>query len=153
MRWTAFIVAAWSILFAVSAIHASLPASWWFDAGEIQIEPRNDGTCPPMAFDRTIERPFYGEWVVTILRETSSGGFATYRTFQGANDYQPDVALPDDLNLCWWVWSISLGVPFQSFRLELSPGRYRVTTLWTINPDQKTVKSVRRTSNVFEVTG
>ena len=72
MRWTAFIVAAWSILFAVSAIHASLPASWWFDAAEIQIAPQNDGACPPMAFDRTIERPFYGEWVVTILRETSS---------------------------------------------------------------------------------
>lgn len=144
MKWTAIIIAGWAAMLAWSTLQAALPASWWFDAGEIRVSDTTvSEPCAPMSFERTIERPFYAQWAVTIMQRKADGGFTTYQTYSGGNDYRPENQLPDDLNLCWWTWQDTL---------PLLPGTYRVHTLWKLQVDGG-VREIRRTSNAFKVTG
>ena len=141
MRWTISILGAWAAIWMLTELPRALPVAWWFAAGEIHVEDARRGECPRMTFARDINGDFHANWTVTLLRQGSSGAFYTYRTFRGSNDYRPGNALPDDLDLCWWVWSDTI---------DLIPGIYRVNTLWRLHVGV-TVRDVRRTSNQFEV--
>jgi len=142
MTWGKFILAAWGVVLGYSALLSSLPASWWFEAGEARVEDAVRGECPSMTFSRDINRTFHAEWTVTIMRQSAGGAWVTFRTHPGANDYRPENGLPDDLNLCWWIWKEGIDLP---------PGRYRVHTLWRINPTKGRAREVRRTSNPFTI--
>ncbi|MFV1530624.1 hypothetical protein [Phaeobacter sp. JH209A] len=143
MTWGKFIIGAWGVVLALSLMTSALPASWWFEAGELRVADASAGECPEMQFDREINRPFKAAWIATIMRRASYG-WATYRTFQGTNDYRPENQLPDKLDLCWWTWADPLHMP---------PGEYRVNTLWRIHPTQGRAREVRRTSNTFTISG
>lgn len=144
MRWTATILAGWGALLTWSAFQAALPASWWFDAGVVHVRDTTASEpCAPMEFDRRIEREFFARWTVTIMRQSATGGYYTYLTFPGSNDYRPENELPDQLDLCWWAWQQTL---------PLLPGTYRVHTLWKLEVDGG-MREIRRTSNPFTVTG
>ena len=152
MRWTIALVAGWAALYGAANIHHALPTGWWFEPGNIMIEDARVGECPNMIFDRAINRPFYGEWTVTVMRRTSTGGYATWLTYSGANDYRPDNSLPSDLDLCWWTWTPQLGVPPQDWVVPLPSGSYRVNTLWRVYPRRdETPREIRRSSPSFTV--
>ena len=141
MNWSSTLIAGWGVMLAVSAFHATLPASWWFDAGTVHVSDARPGECPAMDFDRTIERDFRAEWVVTIMKQRIDGRFTTYGTYTGGNDYRPENVLPDDLNLCWWTWEDDL---------RLMGGAYKVNTLWVLDVDGGE-REIRRSSNAFRV--
>ena len=142
MKWTAAIIAGWAGLLILSGIQASLPAKWWFDAGPVFVEDTTaENGCALMSFEREINREFYAQWVVTIMRKQLSGGYATFLTYPGANDYRPDNELPEELDLCWWAWEEALPLPH---------GTYRVHTLWKLQVNGG-VRQIRRTSNAFRV--
>lgn len=141
MRWTAAILAGWAGLLGVSTAQSLLPVSFWLDVRDIRVES-GAHDCPPMTVDRDLHRVFRAEWIVTIM-QGAEGGFSTFRTYSGANDYRPGNDLPPDLNLCWWTWQDSLSLP---------PARYRVHTYWKLTFPGGMEREIRRTSNVFEVT-
>lgn len=142
MRWTAFIVAGWAVLAGLVIVQKSMPAAWWMDVGSVDVVGVDapDG-CLPMEVEREINREFFAEWTVTIMRQNGGGGYYTYQTFRGANDYRPENNLPDDLNLCWWAWTDSIA---------FLPGNYRVHTLWKLHVDGGT-REVRRKTRPFEI--
>ena len=143
MKWTAAILAGWGALLSWSAFQAALPASWWFDAGRVRVfDTTVAEPCAPMEFERTIEREFFARWTVTIMRQNAAGGFYTYKTYTGSNDYRTENELPEGLNLCCLAWQETL---------QLLPGTYRVHTLWTLEVDGG-FREIRRTSNPFTVT-
>lgn len=142
MSWTKFIIAAWGLVLGQSVLQSNLPASWWFEPGAVRVEDAVYGECPVLNFDREINRPFRADWTVTVLRRSPSGGWYTFGTYQGSNDYRPDNSLPDDLDLCWWTWQTEL---------QLLPGEYRVNTLWVVMPPNGGPREIRRTSNAFNV--
>ena len=142
MKWTAAILAGWGALLAWSTFQAALPAAWWFDAGAVRVfDTTVSEPCARMDFDRVIEREFYAQWTVTLMKQNGTGGYFTYDTFSGANDYRPENELPEQLDLCWWSWADTL---------RLLPGTYKVHTLWKLQVDGGT-REIRRTSNAFEV--
>lgn len=146
MRWTYFLIAGWIVLLSVSEVARLLPTSRWFEIRKISVLDAQFGACPEMIIGRTIKRPFHANWVVTIMRRNASGGFSTYRTFPGENDYRPENELPDPSDdppdLCWWTWQDDLVLP---------PGQYRVHTLYTLNLTPGGTREIRRLSNVFTV--
>lgn len=141
--WGKVLIWAWIATLSYSGIRYNLPASWWFQPGPIIISDAAMNECPALSFDRDINRPFHAEWVVTIMRQRPGGGFSTYKTFRGENDYRPENNLPDDPELCWWSWVDELNLP---------AGKYRVHTLWVLNLTHGGERQVRRSSNVFQIT-
>lgn len=111
MNWPMLLLGAWLTVLSLSAVRSALPAAWWFQPGAIHVEDAVVGECPVIAFDREINRPFHAEWVVTIMRRQPSGGFATYRTYFGENDYRPGNDLPELPDLCWWSWVSAMDLP------------------------------------------
>lgn len=157
-RLTVAIIALWAALLAVisadnwidrhqrEALLAE-PVTNWFRAGLTLVSDAPAGTCPAMAFDRDISRPFAAHWTVTIMVLDAGGTWSTYRTFSGANDYRPENSLPESLDLCWWTWADGPA------DLGLEPGRtYRVNTLWEIDTAGAGMRTVRRTSPPFTIT-
>lgn len=137
-RWLFFIGAIWLAL----AVVVLWPASWWFSVESLTVLDADQGNSPVVILDRTIRREFHGQWVVTVMRQ-GTNGFYTHCTAGGENDYRPDAALPDVVDLDWWMTPT---------RCSLPPGLYYVKTLWTINRPGLPAKEVRVQSNVFKVT-
>ena len=142
MNWTSGLAALWAGAFVISTVQSVIPVAWWFEPGFVLVEDARAGECAHISFDRQIYRPFKGERVVTFMKETSRGGFATYSTHTGVNDYRPGHDLPDTIDSCWWSWGDEG---------KLTPGRYVMNTLWTVIPDNGRPRQVARSSNVFEV--
>lgn len=143
MKWTIAIAIGWGLLLGTSLVQSNLPASWWFDVRSVTVSDTTTADqCAPMDVDRTINRPFEGRWVLTIMRQKASGSYYTYRTFPGSSDYNPDNEAPDDATLCWWA---------ESDDFHLFPGTYRVHILWSLDVDGG-VRHVRRRSPPFQVT-
>ncbi len=111
MTWGKFIIAAWGVVLALSLMTSALPASWWFEPGAVRVSDARRGVCAKMDFDREINRPFFGTWKVTVMRKSSGGSWYTFRIFSEENDYRPDNSLPEDLNICWWIWEDSIDPP------------------------------------------
>jgi len=145
MRWSAAIVAGWGVLLMHSFIASALPPSHWFDVGpRFAVENASvSDPCAPMSADRVIVRDFQATWTVTLLkRNTTSGGYYTYDTFHGGNDYRVGNELPENVDICWWA-----GVE----TLQLTPGKYRMNTIWRLDV-QGGVREIRRSSNPFIIT-
>lgn len=159
MNWLTVVIAVlWAALLTTASVdnwlartaqeaRASEPVTNWFRAGLTLVSDAPAGTCPPMTFDRDINRPFHAEWTVTIMMQSDAGEWVTHRTFEGANDYRPENSLPEALDLCWWAWADGPEA------LGLEPGRtYRVNTLWEIDTGDAGMRTVRRTSPPFTIT-
>lgn len=136
-HWLATIGIAWVLLVTV----ALWPASWWFSVNGLTVLDAKPGVSPVVVIDRVIHRDFRAQWVVTVMRQ-GANGFYTYCTARGENDYRPDAALPDVVDLDWWT---------TPKRCKLQVGTYYVKTLWTIHVPGLPAKEVRVQSNVFRV--
>lgn len=143
MKWTALIMSLWTAVLGTSAFQSQVPASWYFEPQPLHIENAKVGQCPPIRYDREINRDFYANWTVTIERRRPTGGFWSFKTYGGGNDYSPAAVTPPDPDLCWWTWDDKLLLP---------EGEYRVRTLWMLDVPGG-VKEIRRGSNVFRVAG
>lgn len=141
------------VVIALAGIHL-LPASLWIDVPEngVRVAGVAYGACPIITVERTIRRPFYGEWTVTIMREVSPHVFATVvPAYQGFNDYRPGNSLPDVVTAAWWA-----GIPADQATAwcveKFPPGVYRIHTLWEIETPWAGSRAVRRQSNEFTIT-
>ena len=120
------------------------PASSWLEVRKVVVGPARAGEPVPMIVDREVNRPFLGEWTVTI-RKWSEGGPVIYCTATGTTQYSTAADLPRDLTLDWWT---------DGRCPTLSPGKYVIDTTWRINPMLPFLpaKHVQAESNIFEVT-
>ena len=116
------------------------PASWWFDVKSIHVQNTWSGERIGMIVDRKINRPFRGEWQVTI-RSWDGSGWVTWCNASGASHYATEAKFPKMLTLDWWTNGQCHPLP---------SGRYMMQTSWRIAaPVQDKMVSVD--SNVFEV--
>lgn len=118
------------------------PAGFWFSVDRIEIADAIAGQSPLMQVDRTIHRPFRGQWIVEVERQTRSGQFFVVCAARGESSYRTDATLPDPLALDWWTWPTECRPP---------PGRYRVETRWTILVPGFPEKSLGVLSNLFTI--
>lgn len=119
------------------------PASYWLDVQAIVVRSAQVGQPLSMVVDREVRRPFLGNWHVTI-RQWDGAGWLTWCNASGKSNYRKDARYPKDLALQWWTDGQCHPLP---------PGRYKVTTAWTIqNEGLVPDKIVVADSNIFEVT-
>ena len=85
----AAVLIAFSWVFYLSAWPHVLPARYWFSVERVEVMDGVAGKAPAMVVERTIRRPFQGAWIATVMRQ-DAGGFFTYCTAHGANDYLPE---------------------------------------------------------------
>lgn len=112
------------------------PATYWMEVRSVSIA--GDLT---LTVDRTIKREFQGAWVVSVRRW--NGGWEQACASSGESLYRSSRKLPERLDLDWWT---------RGACKTLTPGKYRVSTAWTIRgagvlPD----KILEIDSNTFEV--
>lgn len=122
------------------------PASLWFTVEKVQVFDAKIGEVPVMDVERTIHKPFHAEWIVEIQNVTTGKpALVQGCPGKGENDYRPQDKLPvgNDLNLDWWIWPT---------KCKLPKGKYRLDTLWNVDPGNGyPIKPVRNSSNVFEI--
>ncbi len=141
-HWGLALIAAWLLLISAPKWPHLMPASHWFEVRSVHVFDTFEGFPPKMAVDRTIHRPFQGDWIATVMRQESGGRFTTYCPAPGSSDYRPTASLPENLDLNWWTWPR---------KCDLPPGVYRINTLWVLNLPEDATKYVRVTSNEFKV--
>lgn len=142
IRWFAIVALSWFSLLSIAAVLNLTPASAWLRVGAVYVYDTQAGQQPRMRVAREIIRPNRAEWIATVQRRESHGGYSAYCTATGSADYREDDAVPDDLRLSWWTFPV---------RCDLPPGVYRVITLWRIAPPGFPPKEVRSKSNDFRV--
>jgi hypothetical protein len=118
------------------------PAGWWMSVERVVAFDGVANADVILDVDRVIHRPFRAEWSV-LVRGYDGGRWVIWCTAHGAGNYIPTAALPDPLTLEWWTDGECVTPP---------PGRYMISTIWTIQgthtlPD----KVIQTASNVFEV--
>lgn len=141
VTWGTIIIFGWIWVTSWVLFHHYIPGSWWLEVHKVEIRDSEVGQTPQMAVSRTIRRPVYGTWQVTVLRQGMSG-FYIYCVAHGSTDYRPNLGIPDAPDLDWWTW------PTQC---PLAAGEYTVNTLWRIQPEGYPIKEIRVSSNVFKV--
>lgn len=141
LPWWRAIWLGWGLVMLAAILPNSIPASFWFEVEDVRVYDARAGEAPRMAVTRTIKRPFRAEWTVTV-RRNGGQGFHFYCGAYGESDYSPDAVFPAPLTLDWWTWPT---------HCDLTPGEYRVITVWTLHPPGLTTKQVRQVSNVFAV--
>ena len=139
--WPLVVLACAYLLFRAAT--AAWPASWWLTVDRVAVFDTLVPAEIVLFVDRAIHRPFVGEWSV-LVRRFDEGEWTIVCAASGVSDYRPDAALPDPLTLDWWT-NGQCGTP--------SPGRYLISTIWTIKGEQYGLpdKVVQALSNVFEV--
>ena len=139
--WWAFLLAGvW--LSWLAFIHF-WPTGYWFEVRRVAAFDAPAGAEVLMDVDRTIHREFIADWSA-IVRRWDAGAWTVECVGRGKSDYRPESAFPDPLTLRWWT---------DGACPSLRPGRYFISTLWTIRgnaylPD----KIVQTESNVFTIT-
>jgi len=138
--WAVFWLASLYLIFKITV--AVWPAGFWLSIEKMVVF---DGVADAeviMDVDRTIHRQFVADWSV-VVREYRAGAWIVYCTGRGTSNYRPEAALPEPLTLEWWT---------DGACPTLEPGRYMVSTIWTVRGSQglpdKVVQSV---SNTFEI--
>lgn len=137
--WGAFLVAAAWLLW-LGVVHL-WPGSWWFDVRRVVVFDAPAGVEILMEVDRVIHRDFVADWSA-IVRRWTDGGWTVECVGRGKSNYVPGAALPDPLTLAWWTDGACPTLP---------PGRYFVSTIWTIRGGGLPDKVVQVASNVFAV--
>lgn len=127
----------------VTLYQRAAPASFWLTVNTVHVFDTVVGTSPKMEVDRTVIQPFKADWVAEVEEyDETVGVFSVRCTGKGTNSYTPTDQIPADVDLNWWTWPT---------KCELQKGKWRVQTLWTIQPPGYPSKEVRITSNTFEV--
>lgn len=124
------------------AIGRFMPASHWIDVREIHIYDAKVGHSPLMTVQRTIKRPVFGRWIVTVFRKEEGEGYSVFCTQTGQQFYNPEARLPGNLTLDWWTWPKHCDLPI---------GEYFVSTTYRIQPDDYPRKTINVSSNAFTI--
>ena len=149
MKPTIRVLGSWPV-FAVMAVWLAFyvaanlwPASSWLAVERVSIGNTLAGQPVPMVATRQINRPFSGDWRVTVRRWEYSG-WVVYCNASGSNNYKTEAILPANLTLGWWTDGQCALLP---------EGRYTVNTSWHIQPNLPFLpaKYVAVDSNIFEV--
>lgn len=113
-------IAAIALFWAVQLGSKAIPASYWFEAGRVEvIEPTYEGDPIYLSVIREVKRPFDGEYDVLVVDENTN---TIVCDGSAAVHYLPERNLPKPLTLDWWV-----GDP-----CVLPAGDYHMTTRWKI---------------------
>lgn len=143
-KWSLALVVMGLGLLGASHLREILPASYYYEQGEMLAYDVNQGECPVLDYHRDINNAFHGEWLVSVRQQSLSGGWILVPpTWKGEQDYRTDAVLPDPLTFEWWVWDDSVVCDWE-------PGVYKITTQITINPENAP-KFVRIDSTPFRV--
>lgn len=152
--WTRVIIIAWIALatmpLARGAAMMLTPASKWLDVHAVYVSDAWVGECPVMHVRRQINRDFVGRFTATLHREVDpdddhreAGWVIVPPTSTSVAPYRVGARLPNPLMLDWWMEWKTCPV--------LAPGRYSVTTVWSIEPDGIYSPQVTAISNVFTI--
>ena len=123
----------------------ALPTSRWMEVHAIEVEPARVGEEVPLRVKRTIHRPFTASWTGTI-HEQIGDGFVAICTRSGHNDLRPNMRLPSQISLDWFIagqWDDPCPA--------LAPGRYLLTLVWMVETDGLPDRAIRAESNIFEI--
>lgn len=120
------------------------PASSWLEVDRVSIANTLAEQPVPIIAARSINRPFSGDWRVTV-RRWEYNGWVVYCNASGSNNYKTEAILPSNLTLAWWTDGQCPVLP---------EGRYVANTSWSIQPNLPFLpaKYVAVDSNIFEVT-
>lgn len=132
-RWSQVLILLWGLFF----VSWTFPATWWLDVARVKVFDSEAGQPIHMEADRTIRRPFSGEWSAIVRRKRGKHWVVNCTAF-GMGDYRPDAALPDPLTLDWWT---------DGACSVLQAGTYLLTTSWVLYPAYLPRKVVQITSN------
>ena len=124
-----------------------LPASIWMDVGEVSVADTPYGQTVMVSFDRAINREFQGEYSVSI-RSLETGLPVCWPSAKLPYEPQPQTVSVKTLE--WW----GAGLPRPCKSEMLVPGRYKMTTTWTIHPKLFFLpeKTITVTTDEFEIT-
>ena len=139
--WPMFIaMAVWLTFYATVNLW---PASSWLEVDRVSIGNTLAGQPVPIIATRSINRPFSGDWRVTV-RRWEYNGWVVYCNASGSNNYKTEAILPANLTLAWWTDGQCPVLP---------EGRYVANTSWRIQPNLPFLpaKYVAVDSNIFEV--
>lgn len=136
-------IALWGIAMTWATL-ALWPASFWYDAGKMEVEPAVVGH--PLVLDYTggVRREFKGSYTVVIRR--TSDGVIVSEDRSGVFVYTPHSTRPEPLTFGWWS-------PRGTLPLA---GTYYVKTCWTIHQPFWGVvpnKSVCTEPSIFRIRG
>lgn len=120
-----------------------IPVSLWYEVTSVKVADARAGQQVPMVVVREIHRPFVGAWRVSIRRWGESGWHVLCQA-HGVANYRSGSELPNNLTLDWWTGGDCQTLP---------PGRYVISTGWTIKPEISFIpeKTILIDSNIFEV--
>lgn len=144
LPWSVVLLISWVLLFGAAGVQRLAPASDWMEVWSVKVYDTRAGVPPVMLVDRRIKQAFDGYWVTDIERKQAEGAFEQVCSAHGSAAYTPDNVPPHMLTLDWWTAPVDC--------TPREPGRYRVDTIWTIELPGGLTKTLRRTSNVFNVT-
>lgn len=123
------------------------PTSLWFDARQIVVSDTVVGKAPRVQPQRTINRPFWADWYVTVYRLDGNGNPSVLCGSHGGNDYNPEAKVPADADLIWWMRDKGVCTA----EVVARPGVYRIYSRWEIKPKGYSVRFVGLWSNPFVV--
>lgn len=132
-----------TVFMAFSAYLAvySWPSSWWFEARSTVVFDSRVDEQIQLVVDRSIYRPFIGEWSVLVRRVDESGTTIQCQA-SGSGNYRVDSDFPSPLTLDWWTAGKCVHLP---------AGKYIMTTVWRIPGLFGLTKTVAIDSNPFTV--
>jgi hypothetical protein len=120
------------------------PATRWMVVKTVHIADTPKGAPVEMIVDRSVVRPFTGQYNVSI-HAWHDNAWVAYCNTAVSNpwEYQAGARYPVPLTLEWWTGGKCHPLP---------PGEYQVTTRWNLSnlgifPD----KTFAVTSNIFEI--
>lgn len=122
-----------------------IPTSHWFTVRTVVVSDTRVGVSPAMLIDRTIERPFFAWWTVTVRKVVMRDGGLAYVPAclaSGQGIYNPRARVPADADLDWWT---------QPTKCNLSAGQYVVSTQWTLDVAGLKNRTIIKDSNTFRV--
>jgi hypothetical protein len=120
-----------------------IPTSEFFEVRSVAITSAMEGYRHTVRVDRSINRDFVADWVVTV-RKFTDNGLQMFCSRRGRNDYRAGTP-PPTRNLRWWM-----DIPPNVECPRMEPGQYIVSFLWLVHLPGGD-REVRADSNVFEV--
>lgn len=114
VRW--ILIGGWSATLIVSTFYRD--PTEWYELRSVYVSDTKYGTSPKMKVDRTIKKPFIGEWTVKV-NQVIGEQVVEKCPAVGVTRYMPENSLPHDLDLDWWTFPTVC---------NLKPGRYEVDT-------------------------
>lgn len=138
-----FLIFVWALIVPA---YLFWPASYWYELEQVRVTDSYTALSERIVdVDRSIHRPFYGQWRVEEQLRTPKG-WVTIQICEGDAEYRPDKALPEPVTLNWWKGD---NCRFEAPFTELKRGEYRLLTTVDVLPRFAPAHQVEIISNTF----